>query len=134
MLLEKRAQVGRDAVMRYQQPVILIERNQVPVEKPVHRRGRGDPVPELATATCGTIRLKHLKIGALVTRSARRIRVAMPSSCPDAAFFRIGCARLRSWSATPMPVFNATNQPQHPSRRGAARSRARSLRRSRAAA
>src|SRR4051812_23487083 len=40
---------------------------------------------ELATATCGSIRLKLLKIGALVTRSVRRIRVAMASSCPDAA-------------------------------------------------
>ena len=49
---------------------------------------------ELATATCGTIRLKLLKIGALVTRSVRRIRVAMASSCPDAAAFRLAHARL----------------------------------------
>ena len=49
---------------------------------------------ELATATCGTIRLKLLKIGALVTRSVRRIRVAMASSCPDAAVFRLAHARL----------------------------------------
>jgi hypothetical protein len=49
---------------------------------------------ELATATCGSIRLKLLKIGALVTRSVRRIRVAMASSCPDAAAFRLAHARL----------------------------------------
>jgi len=49
---------------------------------------------ELATATCGTIRLKLLKIGALVTRSIRRIRIAMASSCPDAAAFRLAHARL----------------------------------------
>ena len=49
---------------------------------------------ELATATCGSIRLKLLKIGALVTRSVRRIRVAMASSCPDAAVFRLAHARL----------------------------------------
>jgi Transposase DDE domain group 1 len=49
---------------------------------------------ELATATCGSIRLKLLKIGALVTRSVRRIRVAMASSCPDAAIFRRAHARL----------------------------------------
>jgi hypothetical protein len=49
---------------------------------------------EFATATCGTIRLKLLKIGALVTRSVRRIRVAMASSCPDAAAFRLAHARL----------------------------------------
>ena len=45
-------------------------------------------------ATCGTIRLKLLKIGALVTRSIRRIRIAMASSCPDAAAFRLAHARL----------------------------------------
>lgn len=49
---------------------------------------------DLATATCGSIRLKLLKIGALVTRSVRRIRVAMASSCPDAAAFRLAHARL----------------------------------------
>ncbi len=32
-----------------------------------------------------SIRLKLLKIGALATRSIRRIRIAMASSCPDAA-------------------------------------------------
>jgi hypothetical protein len=48
---------------------------------------------ELATATCGSIRLKLLKIGALVTRSVRRIRVAMASSCPDAGIFRAAHAR-----------------------------------------
>jgi hypothetical protein len=37
---------------------------------------------QLATATCGTIRLKLLKIGAQVRRSVRRIKVAMASACP----------------------------------------------------
>ena len=36
----------------------------------------------LATATCGTIRLKLLKIGALVRISVRRIKIAMASACP----------------------------------------------------
>ncbi len=35
-----------------------------------------------ANATCGTIRLKLLKIGALVRISVRRIKVAMASACP----------------------------------------------------
>ena len=48
----------------------------------------------LATATCGTIRLKLLKIGALVTRSVRRIRIAMASACPYATEFRLAHARL----------------------------------------
>jgi Transposase DDE domain group 1 len=37
---------------------------------------------ELAEATCGTIRRKLLKIGALVTTSVRRIRLAMASGYP----------------------------------------------------
>jgi hypothetical protein len=37
---------------------------------------------QFAQATCGTIRLKLLKIGALVTTSVRRIKVAMASGCP----------------------------------------------------
>ena len=48
----------------------------------------------LAHATCGTIRLKLLKIGALVTRSVRRIRIAMASACPHAEEFRTAHARL----------------------------------------
>ena len=36
----------------------------------------------LAKATCASIRLKLLKIGAQVRRSARRIRSAMASACP----------------------------------------------------
>jgi hypothetical protein len=37
---------------------------------------------QFAHATCGTIRLKLLKIGALVTTSVRRIRIAMASAYP----------------------------------------------------
>ena len=37
---------------------------------------------QFANATCGTIRLKLLKIGALVRISVRRIKVAMASACP----------------------------------------------------
>ena len=37
-----------------------------------------------ANATCGTIRLKFLKIGALVRISVRRIKIAMASACPAA--------------------------------------------------
>lgn len=36
----------------------------------------------LADATCGTIRLKLLKIGALVRLSVRRLKIAMASSFP----------------------------------------------------
>jgi hypothetical protein len=37
---------------------------------------------QFANATCGSIRLKLLKIGALVRLSVRRISVAMASACP----------------------------------------------------
>ena len=37
---------------------------------------------QFAKATCGTIRLKLLKVGALVTLSVRRIKVAMASAYP----------------------------------------------------
>ena len=37
---------------------------------------------QLAQATCGTIRLKLLKIGALVRISVRRVKLAMASGCP----------------------------------------------------
>jgi Transposase DDE domain group 1 len=46
-----------------------------------------------AKASCGTIRLKLLKIGARVCVSVRRIKIAMASSCPAAAAW--GCAAVR---------------------------------------
>ena len=57
-------------------------------------RRRALATTELARATCGTIRLKLLKIGALVTVSVRRVRVAMASACPYAAVFRLAHYRL----------------------------------------
>jgi Transposase DDE domain group 1 len=42
---------------------------------------------KFARSTCGTIRLKLLKIGGLVKLSVRRIKVAMTSSCPDQEVF-----------------------------------------------
>jgi Transposase DDE domain group 1 len=47
------------------------------------RRHRA-PLPdtELAQATCGTIRLKLLKLGARVTVPVRRIKIAIASACP----------------------------------------------------
>ena len=51
---------------------------------------------ELEAATCGTIRLKLLKIGARVTVSVRRIKIAMASACPYQAVFGLAHARLRA--------------------------------------
>jgi len=49
---------------------------------------------KFAKASCGTIRLKLLKIGALVRISVRRIKVAMASGCPDQPEFAIAHALL----------------------------------------
>jgi hypothetical protein len=49
-----------------------------------------------AKASCGTIRLKLLKIGALVRISARRIKVAMASSCTVAGTWGTAAARLNA--------------------------------------
>ena len=54
------------------------------------------PDTELAQATSGTIRLKLLKIGARVTVSVRRIRIAIASACPYRAEFALAHARLRA--------------------------------------
>jgi hypothetical protein len=50
----------------------------------------------LADATCGTIRLKLLKIGALVRVSVRRIKFAMASSYPMADVWGGAAIRLRA--------------------------------------
>jgi len=51
---------------------------------------------QFAEATCGTIRLKLLKIGALVRVSVRRIKIAMASACPSQDAFALAQARLRN--------------------------------------
>ena len=49
---------------------------------------------DLAQATCGTIRLRLLKIGARVRISVRRIRIAMASACPSAQIWGVAAIRL----------------------------------------
>ncbi len=51
---------------------------------------------ELQEATAGTIRLKLLKLGALVTVSVRRIKIAIASACPMKSVFAIAHGRLCS--------------------------------------
>jgi hypothetical protein len=51
---------------------------------------------QFAEATCGTIRLKFLKLGALVRISVRRIKLAMASACPWQDEFALAHARLRN--------------------------------------
>jgi hypothetical protein len=59
---------------------------------------------ELANATAGTIRLKLLKIGAVVTISVRRIKLAFASSCPMQRLFVLAAERLRRLRAPPAAV------------------------------
>ena len=54
---------------------------------------------QFAEATCGTLRLALLKIGALVTISVRRIRLAMASAHPYQNEFALAHARLTAVSA-----------------------------------
>jgi hypothetical protein len=54
---------------------------------------------QFASATCGTIRLKLLKIGAQVRRSLRRIKVAMASACPYQAEYHLAYLYLRRAAA-----------------------------------
>jgi hypothetical protein len=57
---------------------------------------------ELAAAQCQTIRLKLLKIGALVQVTVRKVWVRLASSCPDAAVFRRVHANLAQ--VVPIPL------------------------------
>ena len=50
---------------------------------------------QLANATAGSIRRKLLKIGAVVTVSVRRIKLAFATACPVAELFALALDRLR---------------------------------------
>ena len=49
---------------------------------------------EMARAQCGAIRLKLLKIGAVILRNSRRLRFHLSGACPDKALFMQVAARL----------------------------------------
>ena len=54
---------------------------------------------QFAEATCGTIRLKLLKLGALVRVSVRRIKISIASACPWRDEFELAHALLRNAAA-----------------------------------
>ena len=62
--------------------------------RPDQRLAPHRPGPQFARASCGTIRLKLLKIGALVRTSVRRIKLAMPSAFPYQAEYHAAYAAL----------------------------------------
>ena len=49
---------------------------------------------ELARAYVGTVRLKLLKIGAVIVRNTRRVRFLLSSACPDQRLFLHVAAQL----------------------------------------
>ncbi|MDA1101950.1 MAG: IS1380 family transposase [Proteobacteria bacterium] len=49
----------------------------------------------MARAQAGSIRLKLLKIGAVVTRNTRRVSIHLSTACPDQELFRRAVARLK---------------------------------------
>ena len=56
---------------------------------------RGLAGTEMARAQCATIRLKLLKVGAVITRNTRRVRFHLSSACPEQDLFRLVAARLK---------------------------------------
>ena len=54
---------------------------------------------QFAAATCGTIRLKLLKIGAQVRLSVRRIKIAMASACPYQTEYHLAYLYLKRAAA-----------------------------------
>ncbi|MEE9544262.1 MAG: transposase [Rhodospirillales bacterium] len=58
---------------------------------------------EMARAQAGAIRLKLLKIGAVIVRNSRRVRVHLSSACPDKALFMLAAERLAPGHAVPNP-------------------------------
>lgn len=48
----------------------------------------------MARAQVATIRLKLLRIGAVIRRNTRRVRFHLSSACPEQALFRLVAARL----------------------------------------
>ncbi len=54
----------------------------------------GSPIRRWPTRPAGTIRLKLLKLGALVKVSARRVKIAFASACPSADEWRLAAARF----------------------------------------
>ena len=50
---------------------------------------------DMARAQAGTIRLKLLKIGAVVIRNTRRVCLHLSTACPDKALFHLAAAKLK---------------------------------------
>ena len=74
----RRSHLGRHDARQPATAVVCLDGLCAPLRAAPHAL----PHTQFAEATCGTIRLKLLKIGALVRTSVRRIKFAMASACP----------------------------------------------------
>lgn len=52
---------------------------------------------KFAQATCGSIRLYLVKIGAVIRRNTRKIYVALSSACPNQELLRLIAAKIIAW-------------------------------------
>ncbi|WP_176015110.1 transposase [Victivallis sp. Marseille-Q1083] len=52
---------------------------------------------QFAEATCGSIRLYLVKIGAIIRRNTRKIYVALSSACPNQELLRLIAAKIIAW-------------------------------------
>src|SRR3954467_8850657 len=73
----------------------------------------GLPHTQFAEAACGTIRLKLLKLGALVRVSVRRVKFAMASGCPWQNEWAPPPAQLRNAAAAGERLSTSRNQGDH---------------------
>jgi Transposase DDE domain group 1 len=85
---------GSDRALPSQRELLLpgFQRDKSPAAGSLRHIGLHDT--DFATATCGTIRLKLLKIGAIVRSSVRRIKIAMASACLAARDWARAAIRL----------------------------------------
>jgi hypothetical protein len=58
----------------------------------------------MANATAGSIRLRLLKLGAVVTVSVRRIKLAFATACPMQDLFVAAIGRLRALRGDGPPI------------------------------
>ena len=86
----RRPHLGRDHAGQPAAAVVRLDGLCAALRAASHRPRRN----QFADATCGTIRLKLLKIGALVRISVRRIKIAMASACPAAEEWGRAARRL----------------------------------------
>ena len=52
---------------------------------------------QFAEATCGSIRLYLVNIGAIIRRTTRQIYVALSSACPNQELLRLIAAKIIAW-------------------------------------